>query len=251
MTLLVVTVACAVVIGVTLGLLGGGGSILAVPLLTYVGQRPPREAIASSLLAVAMTALVAAIVHARAGRVVWKTGASFGLAGMAGAFVGGRAAAVVPERALMVGFGLMMAAAAIAMLRGRRGATTDDDDARAPRPLPLIATQGAAVGGVTGLVGAGGGFIIVPALTVLARLPIHAAVGTSLMVIAMNASAGFLGHLDHAPVEWSLTLGVTAAMVAGSLAGGHLAGRVSPARLRTGFGWFVIAMAVFVLVKQL
>lgn len=249
MSLLVVTVLCASVIGVSVGMLGAGGSILTVPLLGYVAGRPPREAIATSLIAVAVTAAVAGLMHARAGRVRWRIGAIFGAAGMIGAFAGGRLSAYLPERVLMVMFGLLMAAAATAMLRGRRGRGGDSDGK--PRPMPLIAAQGAAIGSLTGLVGAGGGFIIVPALNLLARLPIHAAVGTSCLVITMNASAGLAGHLGQAAIDPRLTVAVTAAMILGSLVGGRLAGKIEPERLRTAFGWFVICVSLFVLAKQI
>lgn len=252
---LIITVLCAGVIGVSVGMLGAGGSILTVPLLGYVAGRPPREAIATSLVAVAITAAVAALMHARAGRVRWRTGLTFGLAGMVGAFAGGRVSAYLPERALMALFGTVMAAAALAMLRSgraRRGgpAGAKEPELR-PRAMPVIAAQGAAVGSLTGMIGAGGGFIIVPALSLLARLPIHAAVGTSLMVIAMNASAGLAGHFGQASIDPVLTAAVAGAMVAGSFVGGRLAGRIEPQSLRTGFGWFVIAVAVFVLAQQI
>lgn len=260
---LIITVLCAGVIGVSVGMLGAGGSILTVPLLGYVAGRPPREAIATSLVAVAITAAVAAAMHARAGRVRWRTGLTFGLAGTVGAFAGGRVSAYLPERILMALFGAVMAAAAIAMLRSARGAR-DGRDGRSgraaagakepearPRGVPVIAAQGAAVGSLTGMIGAGGGFIIVPALTLLARLPIHAAVGTSLMVIAMNASAGLAGHYGQASIDPVLTAAVAGAMVAGSFVGGRLAGRVEPQSLRAGFGWFVIVVAVFVLAQQI
>jgi hypothetical protein len=246
---LAITVLCAGVIGLSVGMLGAGGSILTVPLLGFVAGRPPREAIATSLVAVLITAAVATVTHARAGRVRWRTGLAFGLAGMVAAYGGGRLSAYVPERLLMAMFGATMLAAAAMMLRGRRARVGEAD--AAPRSTPVIAAQGAAVGSLTGLIGAGGGFIIVPALHVLARLPMHAAVGTSLMVITMNASAALAGHANQAAIDPVLTSAVTGAMIAGSLVGGQLAGRVEPERLRTGFGCFVIAVAVFVLAQQI
>jgi uncharacterized membrane protein YfcA len=248
-TLLLITIGCAMLIGVSVGTLGAGGSILSVPLLVHVTGRPPREAIATSLVAVGVTSVIALVTHARAGRVRWQVGAIFGAAGMIGAYGGGRASALLPERALMTVFGVVMAAAAIAMLRGRRGRAVEPDEPR--RNLALLGVQGAAVGSVTGLVGAGGGFIIVPSLNLLARLPIHAAVGTSLMVIAMNATTALVPHLGHASIDPTLTAAITVAMIAGSLVGGQLAGKIEPARLRTAFGGFVIAVALFVLFEQI
>ncbi|MBQ1073124.1 sulfite exporter TauE/SafE family protein [Micromonospora sp. C31] len=245
---LALTVALAVLIGISLGLLGGGGSILAVPLLVYVADLPAREAIATSLLVVGVTSAVGALPHARAGRVRWRTGLLFGAAGMAGAYGGGRLAAFVPTAVLLAGFALMMLATATAMLRGRR----DDPgrERREPRTARVL-LDGVVVGLVTGLVGAGGGFLVVPALALLGGLPMPVAVGTSLVVIAMKSFAGLAGYLSTVDIDPGLATAVTAAAVVGSLAGGRLAGRVREDVLRRAFGWFVAAMGVFVLAGQL
>ncbi|MBZ0235302.1 MAG: sulfite exporter TauE/SafE family protein [Deltaproteobacteria bacterium] len=249
--LVVVTIACALVIGVSLGLLGAGGSILTVPLLTFVTAMSPREAITSSLFAVAVTAALAAVLHGRHGRVRWRMGLVFGVAGIGGALGGARLSTWLPERLLMVLFALLMASAAVAMLRGRRWIEERDETPLTARSVALIALQGVLLGAVTGLVGVGGGFIIVPVLTLIARLPLKQAVGTSVMIIAINASAGFAGHVGRASIDWTVTLAVTAAMMCGSVVGGRLCSRVEPENLRQGFGWFVIAVAVFVLVSQI
>lgn len=247
MTWLVVLL--AVLIGVALGLLGGGGSILAVPLLVYVGGLDPKEAIATSLLVVGVTSAVAAVGHTRAGRVRWGTGAAFGAAAMGGAYVGGRLAQYVPGSWLLAGFALMMIATAAAMIRGRRGATGDTP--REHLPVGKVLVEGLVVGLVTGMVGAGGGFLVVPALVLLGGLSMPVAVGTSLVVIAMKSFAGLAGYLAGVQIDWGLALAVTVAAVAGSLVGSRLAGRVSPESLRRGFGWFVLAMGTFVLGQQL
>ncbi|MEH0973655.1 sulfite exporter TauE/SafE family protein [Micromonospora sp. CPCC 205546] len=249
MTGLALTVALAVLIGVSLGLLGGGGSILAVPLLVYVADLPAREAIATSLLVVGVTSAVGALPHARAGRVRWRTGLLFGAAGMAGAYGGGRLAAYVPAAVLLTGFALMMLATATAMIRGRRNDA--DGSARPELPVLRVLLDGAVVGLVTGLVGAGGGFLVVPALALLGGLPMPVAVGTSLVVIAMKSFAGLAGYLSTVDIDWGLAAAVTGAAVLGSLAGGRLAGQVPEAVLRGAFGWFVAAMGVFVLAQQL
>ncbi len=240
--------AAATLIGVTLGLLGGGGSILTVPILVYIARVPTKEAIAMSLFVVAVTAAFALIPHARAGRVRWRTGAVFGVAGMSGAYAGGRVAEYIPGQWLLVGFGLMMLATAVAMLRGRRLRTARP----VPHELPVsrVLLDGVLVGLVTGLVGAGGGFLVVPALALLGGLPMATAVGTSLLVIAMKSTAGLVGYLHSVHIHWGLALAVTAAAVAGSVLGGRFAGRVSQDVLRKAFGWFVVAMAAFVLLQQ-
>lgn len=243
-----VVLALAVLIGISLGLLGGGGSILTVPILTYVADVPPKAAIAASLFVVGVTSAAGAISHARAGRVRWRTGLIFGAAGMAGAYGGGHLAAYIPGKVLMVAFGLMMAATAFAMLRKpKQLVPTPVGDL----PVAKVIGEGVVVGIVTGIVGAGGGFLVVPALVLLGGLSMETAVGTSLVVIAMKSFAGLAGHLGHVDIDWRLTLAVTAMAVAGSILGGKLAGRIPPATLRRGFGVFVVVMAVFILGKEL
>jgi uncharacterized protein len=242
------TVVLAVGVGISLGLLGGGGSILAVPLLAYVAGLPAREAIAMSLLAVGATSAAGLIPHARAGRVRWRNGATFGVAAMAGAYAGGRLAAFIPAAVLLTGFAAMMFATALAMIRGRRVNT----DQPTPRELPVarVVTYGLLIGLVAGLVGAGGGFLVVPALALLGGLAMPAAVGTSLLVIAMQSLAGFAGHLATTTLHWGLAAAVTTAAVAGALLGARLAGRTRPDVLRRAFGWFVLGMSIFVLIQQ-
>ena len=244
---LVLTLAAAVVAGLILGLLGGGGSILTLPILVYLAGMPTRPAIAASLFVVAATSTVALVPHARAGRVRWRT-APFAAAGVAGAYAGGRLADLLPTTVLLIGFALMMAAAATAMLRPRHTRTATPP----PRRLGMIRTTalGGGVGLVTGLVGAGGGFVVVPVLTLLAGLTMTEAIGTSLFVIAVQSSAGLLGHLHHVRLDWPLTLGVAAAAIGGSLLGARLVGRMPQAALRTAFGGLVAVMAVVLVLQQ-
>ncbi|MER7420206.1 sulfite exporter TauE/SafE family protein [Micromonospora peucetia] len=246
---LALTVGLAVLIGISLGLLGGGGSILAVPLLVYVADLPAKEAIATSLLVVGVTSAVGVLPHARAGRIRWRTGLVFGAAGMAGAYAGGRLAEFVPAGLLLTGFALMMLATAVAMIRGRRPAA--GKPVAHELPVPRVVLDGVVVGLVTGLVGAGGGFLVVPALALLGGLPMPVAVGTSLVVIAMKSFAGLAGYLSSVSIDWGLAAAVTAAAVVGSLLGGRLAGRIPEDVLRKAFGWFVVVMGVFVLAQQL
>lgn len=246
-------VAASLLIGVLLGLLGGGGSILTVPLLVYILGVEPRTAIAMSLLVVGVTSASAVVVHARAGRVRWRTAIIFGAGGMAGAFLGGRGGHMLPPGALLLLFSGVMVAAAVAMLR-RKDAPAPLTAPQLPEgpqhlPIPRVLAQGSAVGLLSGLVGAGGGFLIVPAL-VLVGLPTQTAVGTSLVVISLQCFAGLLGHLGHEHLPWGLTLAVITTAIAGSFIGGRLAGRVSPGTLRKGFGIFVLATACFMVAAQ-
>jgi uncharacterized membrane protein YfcA len=241
-----VVLGLSVVIGVSLGLLGGGGSILTVPILTYVGGMPAKAAIASSLFVVGVTSAAGLLTHARLGRVRWGTGLLFGAAGMVGAYAGGQLAAFIPGRVLMILFGLMMAATAIAMLRSR-----EVEPGTGHLAVGKVIAEGVVVGVVTGVVGAGGGFLVVPALVLLGGLSMPVAVGTSLVVIAMKSFAGLAGHLAHVDIDWPVTIAVTFAAVVGSLIGGNLVSRIPPAALRRGFGLFIIAMSALVLVKEL
>lgn len=249
--MVVATVLLATLVGLSLGLLGGGGSILMVPLLAYVAGLNAAHAIATSLLVVGVTSAVGAITHARAGRVAWRTGLVFGAAAMAGAYGGGLVSQFVPGPALLVGFAVVMIAASIAMLRGRREPPQPVVEQQRATPVFRILTQGLAIGLVTGLVGAGGGFLVVPALTLLAGLTMPVAVGTSLVVIAMSSFAGLAGHLTTGQIDWRLAAMVTVAAVIGALLGTRLTALVNPDALRQVFGWFVLAMASVVLAEEI
>jgi len=242
------TLAAAVVVGLALGLFGGGGSILTVPLLVYIAGVPAKSAIAMSLFVVGVTSAISAVGHARAGRIRWKTGLIFGAAGMAGAYGGGLLGPHLPEALLMAAFALMMVATAVAMIRGRK--TLKQAPAHKDLPITHVIVEGVVVGVATGLVGAGGGFLIVPALVLLGGMPMSVAVGTSLIVIAMKSFAGLAGYMQSVPIDWTITLSVTAAAVVGGIAGGWLAGRIDAIHLRKAFGWFVLVMGAFVLSRQ-
>lgn len=248
--MIALTVALAVLVGVTLGLLGGGGSILTVPLLAYVAGMDAKEAIATSLLVVGVTSAVGAISHARAGRVQWRTGILFGAAGMVGAYVGGLLARFIPGNILLLAFAAMMIATAVAMLRGRKNPAASKDGTQG-MPVGKILIDGTVVGLVTGLVGAGGGFLVVPALALLGGLPMPVAVGTSLIVIAMKSFAGLGGYLSTVQIDWRLAGMVTGAAVVGSLIGGRLTSMVDPDTLRKGFGWFVLLMSSVILAQEI
>lgn len=247
--MIALTIGLAVFVGVALGLLGGGGSILTVPLLAYVAGMDAKQAIATSLLVVGVTSAIGAISHARAGRVQWRTGLIFGAAGMAGAYGGGLLARFIPGTVLLIGFAVMMIATAAAMLRGRRDVEGPGGGHRLP--IPKIVAEGLVVGLVTGLVGAGGGFLVVPALALLGGLPMPVAVGTSLIVIAMKSFAGLGGYLSSVQINWTPALAVTAAAVVGALLGARLTALVNPDALRKAFGWFVLAMSSVILAQEI
>ena len=236
----------AVLVGLSLGLLGGGGSILLVPLLVYVADTDPKQAIALSLLVVGITSAVGAVPHARAGRVNWRTAGLFGSAAMVGAYLGGRLGALLPSAVLLMAFAVMMLVTAGAMLRDSGDPEPDGRDHATVKAL----AEGLGVGAVTGLVGAGGGFLVVPALVLLGGLSMPAAVGTSLVVIAMKSVAGVAGYLSGVQFDWATAGAVTTATVIGALIGARLVDHVPADRLRDGFGWAVLAMGGVVLAQE-
>ncbi len=249
--MLMLALGLSVIMGLTMGLLGGGGTILTVPILLYVLGLPPREAIATSLVVVIATGTISLALHARAGNVQWRTGFMFGPLAMIGAFAGGYAAQFIPGKILLIIFtGLMITTATAMLYRGRR--TTQARPPRSPVVRRgLIVIEGISVGLATGLVGAGGGFLIVPVLTLLAGLSMHHAVGTALVVIVMQSSASLVGYVSHAPIDFALAAMVAGMAILGSLVGTRLANRIPHQALRRIFAWFVLVMAGFILSRQL
>lgn len=245
--MLAVGLLLSALIGGTLGLLGGGGSILSVPTIHYVFGLEAHEAIATSLAVVAITGLAALIPHARAGRVRWRIGVLYAAASMSGAYGAARVARFLPSVVLLVAFGAVMLVTGVAMLRGRPAAATPDHRVR----VVALAAQAVAVGAVAGLVGAGGGFLIVPSLVILVRLPMPQAVGTSLLVIVLNSTAAFVGTSADVPVHGRLIAAVAGIAAVGSIAGAYLASRVRPDGLRALFGWFVLIAGVILLGQEL
>ena len=239
--------ALSVLIGVSLGFFGGGGSILTVPLLVYVFGLGPKQAIASSLLVVGAASSAAVLQHWRAGNVEVRTGLAFGSAGMAGAYVGGRAGAYVDGTLLLLLFAVTMVLTALVMWRGRRAPS---QAASSERATGRLVAQGLGVGLFTGMIGAGGGFLIVPALALWAGLPLRAAVGTSLFVIVLNSLAGFLGYVNHVDVDLPLVAGVAVAAIGGSFLGSRLAERINPSTLRRAFAGFVLTLGLLILVRE-
>ncbi|MBY6352051.1 sulfite exporter TauE/SafE family protein [Rhodococcoides corynebacterioides] len=240
------------VIGVLLGLLGGGGSILAVPVLVYALHLPLTEAIPVSLLVVGLASLTGAIPKVRARLIEWRLAAIFAGTGIVGTFLGSAAGRHLPESVVLVGFGLVMIVAAVRMLRGdaslgtacRTGSSGIDWRRCAARSIPT----GFAVGVLTGLFGVGGGFLIIPALVLLLGIEMTVAVGTSLVVIVANSAAGLASHTDGLGGNWSLTATFAGAAIAGSLVASRWADRVNADRLRTWFAYLVLAVAGYVLV---
>lgn len=243
MTILL-AVAFGAAIGLLLGLIGGGGSILTVPVLVYLLGQDVHEATATSLAIVGATAIAGAVPHARAGRVALGTALLFGGAGIGGAFAGVALNRLVSGPVLLVLFGLLMLLVAARMLRGRPGPI--DADAPVGR-WPVAVASGLVVGVMTGFFGVGGGFLIVPALVLVLGYPMRMAIGTSLVIIAINSAAGLLAQVGSGTVDLSLAALFIAGGLAGAAAGGRLADRVDDRRLARGFALFIVAVAVFLI----
>ena len=235
-------------IGLSLGLIGGGGSIITVPVLVYIIGVGAHEAIGMSLAVVGITSLIGVVLHSRYGTVEYSTGMFFGTSGILGAFFGSRLTYLVSPAALMLSFATLMLFIAVLMLMSRQA------DAgrmgKQPRSLYKAALAGLIVGGLTGFLGVGGGFLIVPALLLFGGLAMKEAISTSLLVISINCGAGVLGHLHHGGFDPYVTMLVTLCAVTGSLLGSAFAHSASPARLRTGFALFVLTVAVVLIGKN-
>jgi uncharacterized membrane protein YfcA len=230
-------------IGLSLGLLGGGGSILTVPALVYLVGQSPQAAVTASLVIVGANSAMGAFLHRAQGTLDWKVALIFGGSGMATAYLAAGWSKTIPSGVLMISFaGLMLVVGAFMMLR-----PTPVGNEKGGRGLPATVISGAGVGALTGFLGVGGGFLIVPALVLLVGLPFRQAVGTSLVVIAMNSLAGFLGHLYGPPFDVQTVVVFVTAGVAGALAGVRLSGLVHPEHLRRVFAVFVIVLALFLL----
>lgn len=257
--------AAAVVIGVSLGLIGGGGSILTVPVLVYMMGVEPVLATSYSLFVVGISSLVGSVTKAKRGLVDFKTAAVFAVPSFIAVFLTRLyLVPAVPETifstenfvlsksvAIMVFFALIMLAAAYSMMKSKR--IEDETTSKIAKfNYPVIILEGAVVGVLTGIVGAGGGFLIIPALVLLAKLPMKIAVGTSLVIIAAKSLIGFTGDIAAARhIDYTFLMIFSALAIAGIFLGGYLSNYVSGSKLKKGFGWFVLAMAVFIIVKEL
>lgn len=248
------------VIGLALGALGGGGSILAVPALVHVLGQDPVTATTSSLIIVGVTSLLSLPAHHRAQRVRFGQGMTFGLLGTAGSFVGSAASRAVPGEVLMTVFAVLMVVVAVLMLRRSRSGSPAGDDVgphepiltlrpltcACPRLLKLV-TAATLVGLLTGFLGVGGGFVLVPALVLVLGFTMPVAVGTSLLVIAINSATALAARAQHGvgDLDWLLILGFATVAVVGSLVGSRVADRLPAERLSQAFAVLVLAIAAF------
>lgn len=250
--------------GMVLGLFGSGGSIIAMPALMYLLHVEPKSAIAMSLGVVAITATVSGLDNWRRGLVDVRIAMVFGLFGVAGTFAGARLGLLTPVVIQLGLFALVMYAAAWRMLKPARGvapaggvvsvgggaaALGGCSDFFSPC-MSHIALHGIGVGVLTGLVGVGGGFLIVPALVLLSGLTMKTAVGTSLVIVAAKSYAGFLGYMGGVPIDWSVMASFTVVTVVGSFIGARFSNRISQDMLKKAFAWFLVVVATYILFKN-
>jgi len=241
----------AVVIGILLGLLGGGGSIMTVPVLVYGLGLSMKQAVPMSLVVVGMTSLFGAVSHHRRGNIRKRAVVSFGPAAILGAFAGTRLAPFVPNRVQLIIFACLMLSAAVSMYFGPAlwKGSRDPDLGSARRPFPLIAALGFLVGTLTGLVGVGGGFLYMPALVLLGGLSLKDAIGTSLVLIIASCFTGFLAYLGTVPLDWEVTGLFTGLSIIGVVIGSRLTALIPPTTLRRGFAVLLVVMGLLVLFK--
>ncbi|MGC9526055.1 MAG: sulfite exporter TauE/SafE family protein [Limnospira sp.] len=243
----------AICIGLSLGLMGGGGSILAVPVLVYIMGMGAKEAIAMSLAIVGSVSLLGVISHWRQGNVNLKTFAIFTPTAMAGAYLGARLAALpwITDTIQLTCFGAIAFLASVLMLVRNNKPTPSASAApsRYPKWL-LIPVGGLGVGVLTGFVGVGGGFAIVPVLVLVGGIPMKEAIGTSLLIISFNAIAGIAGYLGQVAIDWNLTVSMAIAASAGTLGGAYLNQFIDAKRLQKLFGFFVLGVATVVLLQH-
>jgi uncharacterized membrane protein YfcA len=255
--------AASLLIGISLGLIGGGGSILTVPVLVYLFHVEPVLATAYSLFIVGITSAAGAFPKYKQGEINIKTAIIFGIPSIAAVYAT-RAFIVpaIPSEIATIGsfvvtksilmmllFAVLMVAASFSMIRGKK--KVDEKEEEQVFNYPMIILEGAAVGMLTGLVGAGGGFLIIPALVMLSKLPMKQAIGTSLLIIAAKSLIGFTGDLGKQVMDWQLLITVSLLAIVGIFIGNALSKKIAADKLKTGFGWFVLVMGVYIIASEI
>ncbi len=238
----------ATLIGLSLGLLGGGGSILTVPILVYAMNMDPKLSIALSLAIVAVTSLIGVYGHYKNGNVELKIASIFAPVAMLGTYLGAKLSSYMSGQAQLILFAIIMLLASFFMLRTQK--SSSEEAKSRPMNIPLIAVEGVVVGIVTGLVGVGGGFLIVPALTLLGGLEMKKAVGTSLLIISLKSFSGFTGYATMIEIPWAFLGKFIFFSGVGIIIGSKLVKHITQERLKKAFAIFLIVMGIFILYKN-
>lgn len=260
----VIAYLAAAFIGISLGLIGGGGSILTMPVLVYLFGISPLLATSYSLFIVGFTSLIGAINNYRKGQVNLKAALFFGIASIVTVFITRKfILPLIPEKLFTVGgytissalvtmvfFGVLMLMASTSMIRSKQNDGEEQECKDCIRLFKLLG-YGTAIGLVTGLLGAGGGFLLIPALIFLLKLPMKKAIGTSLLIIALNSLMGFLGDIGHFNIQWKFLFGVSAIALIGLFAGNLISKKIPGEKLKKGFGWFVLVMGIYIILKEI
>lgn len=253
----------ALIVGLVLGLIGGGGSILTVPILVYFIGLNPVTATAYSLFVVGTTSLFGAYQNFKNKMVDVRTAIVFAIPAFIAVYLTRRyLVPAIPDLLftvsdfdvtknifIMIFFAIIMLLASISMIKTRKKATSEEQEITFN--IPLIIIEGIVVGVLTGIVGAGGGFLIIPALVLLAKLPMKLAVGTSLIIIAAKSLIGFLGDVQNLAIDWTFLLIFTTISVIGIFIGVYTTKFISGEKLKKGFGWFTLLMALYIIYKEL
>lgn len=257
----------SIIIGISLGLIGGGGSILTVPVLVYLFGVEPMMATAYSLFIVGTSSLVGAFPKYKQGLISIKTAIVFGIPSIISVFATRKfIVPAIPSHVFSIGefvvtksilmmmlFAILMVAASVSMIRDKKNKSDANETGEQKFNYPMIIIEGLVIGMLTGLVGAGGGFLIIPALVILSKLPMKMAVGTSLLIIAAKSLIGFLGDVsaNAAAMNWTLLLIVTSLAIGGIFIGNYLSKKIDGNKLKKGFGWFVLVMGVYIIINEL
>lgn len=250
-------------IGISLGMIGGGGSILTVPVLVYLFGVQPLLATSYSLFIVGTTSLIGSIDNFKKGNINVKAALFFGTTSVITVFLTRKLLVPeIPKEIIMSGFtvtisfltmilfGILMLVASISMIADKGGSFPENGNSGHNKAFKLLG-YGISIGLVTGLLGAGGGFLLIPALVLIIKLPMKKAVGTSLMIIAMNSLLGFVGDLGHFNIDWTFLTSVTLIAAPGIIVGGFLSKKIQAEKLKIGFGWFVLAMGTYIIFREI
>ena len=254
----------SLLIGISLGMIGGGGSILTVPVLVYMFGISPVLSTSYSLFVVGSTSLVGAFNNYRKGFVNIKTALLFGLSSITTVFLTRKFLIphipqtlgsignfkITQSLVIMVLFAILMVAASLSMIKSKKEETNNITVENKKINLPKLLSYGITIGLATGFLGAGGGFLLIPTLVLLVKLPMKEAIGTSLFIIALNSLIGFTGDLGHFTIDWFFLFKITCIAIAGIFIGGFMSKKISGDKLKKGFGWFVLVMGIYIIVKE-